>query len=267
MPPSSRPFFRAPSAGGGLGLNALAASSASSSGHTFEWDDALRQQFEGNAVRHNPRREKADNAKLARENYRLVEQGFYMDAAGGRRSLKLPSDAVNRAHEAPPTAGRSLAPRHATTKVCVARTDTGTALRTMHMLGAQHCAALNFANAAHPGGGYLHGARAQEEDLCRLIPTLFSSLKRLKYPMREHTAFFSQGWLARLAGSYALDTPVLASVVSAAMPDLKGHHAKLGAGSDAWCATVRTRLPACGAPCGSSWAPTLTTLTTPRHRP
>ena len=60
-----------------------------------------------------------------------------------------------------PRRGRPLAPRYPRTSVCVARTDTATALRVMHTLGTAKAAALNFANASHPGGGYLHGARAQ----------------------------------------------------------------------------------------------------------
>jgi len=36
--------------------------------------------------------------------------------------------------------------------------------------------ALNFANGEAPGGGYKHGATAQEEDLCRQMPTLYSTL-------------------------------------------------------------------------------------------
>ncbi|CAD7934244.1 unnamed protein product [Amoebophrya sp. A120] len=38
--------------------------------------------------------------------------------------------------------------------------------------------ALNYANGFHPGGGYVRGSRAQEEDLCRQFPTYFSSLNR-----------------------------------------------------------------------------------------
>ncbi len=44
------------------------------------------------------------------------------------------------------------------------------------------CIALNFASAYHPGGGYLTGAKAQEESLCRA--------SGLYYTLRGVTAFY-----------------------------------------------------------------------------
>ena len=75
------------------------------------------------------------------------------------------------------------------TALCVANVDTATALRVLTQRGL-HPVGLNFANAHHAGGGYLRGARAQEEDLCRLMPTLYSALKRLDYPLAEDQAHY-----------------------------------------------------------------------------
>lgn len=62
-------------------------------------------------------------------------------------------------------------------RVSFASWTTGDALVHFAAQGARVCG-LNFANGARAGGGYARGALAQEEDLCRRIPSLFTSLQR-----------------------------------------------------------------------------------------
>lgn len=222
--------------------------------HVFVYDGELAARLESEAAPLGSGN-KHDNALVAAENYRLVQDGRYTDAHGALYSLELPRGAINRTHKPPRTAGRAMACQHQLTRFAVANIDTATALRALFALSAKPdgdhlfsrpdaLAALNFANQHHPGGGYLNGARAQEEDLCRLIPTLYSSLRKLKYPMKEYEAHYTQGLLARHAGSYRFDgPPVLVSIVSAAMPNIASGGG-LRPGSSEWDETVRTRIRA-----------------------
>jgi uncharacterized protein (TIGR02452 family) len=97
--------------------------------------------------------------------------------------------------------------------------------------GMEKSLVMNFANAHRPGGGFLNGARAQEESLCR-CSTLYKSISSkearemydynnlIKEPCDSDYMLLSPNvYVYRTASGEVLDFPYWTSVVTVPAPD------------------------------------------------
>lgn len=95
-------------------------------------------------------------------------------------------------------------------------------------MGSKNVTIMNFASRHRPGGGYLNGARAQEEDLCRTIPALYASLHKIQYPYAPDAVLITPDIeIRRNSGTYNLlpnNDIHKVNVASVAAPNLNYEH-------------------------------------------
>jgi len=114
----------------------------------------------------------------------------------------------------------------------VTNETTAQAAVRLSALGKEDIVALNFAAARNQGGGFLSGALAQEEDLCRasgLYPCLKSKPLFYNANILSEDTFYTDGIIYspkvpffRNEHNLFLDKPFTLSIVSAPAPNLNG---------------------------------------------
>lgn len=154
-----------------------------------------------------------------------VNIGSEMDKAIAGTKLYRPDDFAEL------EACKSKAIRSSKTRIHVSIDGTIQAASKLSMLGEANIACLNFASATRPGGGFLSGAKAQEEDISRvsgLYPCLLQCDEYYKVNNAIGSAFYTDHMIYSpnvpvIRNEYGqwLDSPHLVSIITAPAPMAK----------------------------------------------
>ena len=171
-------------------------------------------------------------AEIARETAQITRDEFYTDATG--QTHEIATDIENAVAKtrlyAPAWTPPQLGDAQFETHIEVTNETTLSASRRLFMEG-KNAASLNFASATNVGGGWLNGARAQEEYLCRnsVLAQCIGEKREFYQYHRDHRApRYSDMMLYSPAVAVIRDefddlcAPWPASVITAAAPNL-GH--------------------------------------------
>jgi uncharacterized protein (TIGR02452 family) len=121
----------------------------------------------------------AKAAELGRSAVTIATQGWYLHRPGQKVDIshEVQAACAGKRSIAPGAAlGNDEPQRYIPNYIQVANETTLGAARRLVEDGLRRPVVLNFANGLHPGGGFLDGARAQEEVLCR-SSALYLTLK------------------------------------------------------------------------------------------
>ncbi|MEU2969611.1 TIGR02452 family protein [Streptomyces ardesiacus] len=163
---------------------------------------------------------------IAQRTEQIVAAGSYRASDGREVSVAEAAEAARagtRVHGPGPVAAEPPAPVRTVLEV------TGeSSLEAARRLGGE-VAVLNFASARNPGGGYLNGAQAQEEALCR-ASALYTCLLRAREFYDHHRAHRDPFYTDRVVHSPGvpvfrddhgrlLDEPYRAGFLTSAAPN------------------------------------------------
>jgi uncharacterized protein (TIGR02452 family) len=160
---------------------------------------------------------------------RIIQSGGYRSPEGRKVSLSAAIERAVHGTVAYPPETRLTPPPPARfdTQIEVCNETTLSAARRL-LEGGSAPAVLNFASGTHPGGGFLEGARAQEEYLAR-SSALFACLKgqpMYAFHRRQQDAMYTSYMLYSpevpvfcADDGSLLEEPYTVSVISAAAPN------------------------------------------------
>ena len=187
-------------------------------------------------------------AQLAQRNIEIFERGGYPGPGGWVDIADAIEDAVMDTRLWRPDQLRGALrrlpaePLDGPARISVSAETTQAAARRLVVdEGVDDLVLLNFASGRNPGGGFLSGSKAQEEDLARcsaLYPCLTSEQARPYYAVNRHSDTLYTDhmiWSPRVPffgveGEALLDEPFLASIITAPAPNAGAYLDKGGSG-------------------------------------
>jgi uncharacterized protein (TIGR02452 family) len=165
-------------------------------------------------------------AKMGRDTQHITEQGWYTNPQGQQVGIRALRDAATQGTVTyrPGTTPPVGASRHARVHTFM-HNQTTLAVAEARVAQGYRVAILNFASATSPGGGWLDGARAQEESLAR-SSTLVHALRdddmyqnetHWRNPFYDDTVIVSPGVpFFRHHNGQFLDSPWQGDVITSA---------------------------------------------------